>query len=65
MVGVGQSNAASPTLPTLFPRATVTHTMPLKRPADDADVETAIQAAGIKDDDWIQKLLESTRDNSS
>jgi hypothetical protein len=32
--------------------------MPLKRPADDADVETAIQAAGIKDDDWIDKLLE-------
>ena len=28
-----------------------------KRPADDADVETAIQAAGIKDSDWIQKLL--------
>ena len=32
--------------------------MPPKRPADDPDVETAIQAAGIKDDDWIQKLLE-------
>jgi hypothetical protein len=29
-----------------------------KRPADDLDVATAIQAAGIKDDDWIQKLLE-------
>ena len=29
-----------------------------KRPADDADVETAIQAAGIEDGDWIQKLLE-------
>ena len=28
-----------------------------KRPADDANVETAIQAAGIEDDDWIQKLL--------
>ena len=27
-----------------------------KRPAD--DVETAIQAAGINDDDWMQKLLE-------
>ena len=32
--------------------------MPPKRPADDPDVETAIQSAGIKDDDWIQKLLE-------
>ncbi|KAI0275567.1 hypothetical protein BGY98DRAFT_920455 [Russula aff. rugulosa BPL654] len=32
--------------------------MPPKRPADDLDVATAIQAAGIKDDDWIQKLLE-------
>lgn len=29
-----------------------------KRPADDADVETAIQATGIEDDDWVQKLLE-------
>jgi len=30
-----------------------------KRPAeDDANVETAIQAAGIKDNDWVQKLLE-------
>ena len=29
-----------------------------KRPADDADVATAIQAAGIKDDDRIQKVLE-------
>jgi hypothetical protein len=29
-----------------------------KRPADDANVETAIQAAGIEDDDWMQKLLE-------
>jgi hypothetical protein len=36
--------------------------MSLKRPADDADVETAIQAAGIKDDDWIQKLLEVDKD---
>ena len=29
-----------------------------KRPAEDANVETAIRAAGIKDDDWMQKLLE-------
>ena len=29
-----------------------------KRPADDVNVETAIQATGIKDDDWMQKLLE-------
>jgi hypothetical protein len=26
--------------------------------SDDANVETAIQATGIKDDDWMQKLLE-------
>ena len=32
--------------------------MPPKRPADDLDVATAIQAAGIKYDDWIQKLFE-------
>jgi hypothetical protein len=32
--------------------------MPWKRPVDDSDVETAIQSTGIKDDDWIQKLLE-------
>jgi hypothetical protein len=29
-----------------------------KRPADDANIENAIQATGIKDDDWMQKLLE-------
>lgn len=29
---------------------------------DNADVETAIQSAGIKDDNWIQKLLEVDRD---
>jgi hypothetical protein len=33
--------------------------IPLERPDDvDVDVETAIQAAGINDDDWLQKLLE-------
>jgi hypothetical protein len=30
----------------------------LAQPANDANIETAIQAAGIKDDDWMQKLLE-------
>jgi hypothetical protein len=29
-----------------------------KRPADDANLETAIQAAGISDDDWMKKLVE-------
>ena len=33
-----------------------------KRPADDADVETAIQAAGITDNDWMQKLLKVDRE---
>jgi hypothetical protein len=33
-----------------------------KRPAEDANVETAIQAAGIKDDDWMQKLLEVAKE---
>ena len=32
--------------------------MPHKRPADDVDVESAVQAAGIKDGDWVQKLLD-------
>ena len=29
-----------------------------KRPANGVNVEPAIQATGIKDDDWMQKLLE-------
>ena len=33
-----------------------------KRPLDDADVETAIQAVNIDDDDWMQKLLEVDKD---
>jgi hypothetical protein len=33
-----------------------------KRRADDPDVETAIQSTGIKDDDWLQKLLEVDKD---
>ncbi|KAI0282488.1 hypothetical protein BGY98DRAFT_912213 [Russula aff. rugulosa BPL654] len=39
-------------------RAVSTRITP-ERPDDvDVDVETAIQAAGINDDDWLQKLLE-------
>jgi hypothetical protein len=34
-----------------------------KRLADNSDVETAIHAAGIKDDDWIQKLLEVDKEH--
>jgi hypothetical protein len=33
-----------------------------KRRADDPDVETAIQSTGVKDDDWLQKLLEVDKD---
>lgn len=33
-----------------------------KRSADDADVETAIQATNIDDDDWMQKLLQVDED---
>ena len=29
-----------------------------KPQVDDVDVESAVQAAGIKDDDWVQKLLD-------
>ena len=29
-----------------------------KPQVDDIDVESAVQAAGIKDDDWVQKLLD-------
>lgn len=31
--------------------------MPSKRLADELDVESAVEAAGIEDNDWLQKLL--------
>src|SRR5258708_24433981 len=37
-------------------------TMPCKRPVDDTDVETAIQALDIKDNNWIQKFLEINKE---
>lgn len=43
------------------PLFSLTHAMP-KRSADDADVETAIQATNIDDDDWMQKLLQVDED---
>src|SRR6266852_1481166 len=36
--------------------------MPPKRPVDNVEVEEAMQAVGIEDNDWLQKLLAVERE---
>jgi hypothetical protein len=44
----------------LTDNCTVSTTWPCDTSADGLNVETAIHAAGIKDDNWIQKLLKKS-----